>query len=90
MVQLSKTDVGLIIGAAGKIFIEIADSMPQPPADAGYFSRWFYAFVQKLASNGANAEAIRSGGSVMVVAPKSEVIAPSVTTPEAHQECTPK
>lgn len=79
LIQLSPTDVGLIVGGAGKIFIEVADSMPDPGPEAGYFTRWFYGLMQKLASNGAKAEAARSGGSVMVVAPKSEVI-----TPEAH------
>ena len=82
MIQLSPTDVGLIVGGAGKIFIEIADSMPDPGPKSGYFTRWAFGFLQKLASNGAKAEASRSGGSVMVVAPKSEVIAPVVTTPE--------
>lgn len=81
MIQLSPTDVGLIVGGAGKLFIEIADSMPAPDPGAGYFVRWFYGFMQKLASNGAKAEASRSGGTLMVVPPKSEVISPSVTTP---------
>lgn len=84
MIQISPTEAGLIVGTAGKIFIEIADSMPDPGPDAGYFTRWIYGFMQKLASNGAKAEAARSGGSVMVVAPNSQVISPPVKTqPEA-------
>ena len=70
--NLSSTDVGLIVAGTGKIFIEIADSMPMPDADAGYFTRWFYAFMQKLASNGMKAEAARSGGSITVNPPKAE------------------
>ena len=59
--QLSRTDIGLIVAGAGKVFIEIADAMPQPDSGAGYFVRWFYAFMQKLASNGMKAEAAREG-----------------------------
>lgn len=61
MIDLTPTDVGLIVAGAGKIFIEIADSMPQPDPGAGYFVRWFYGFMQKLASNGIKAEAVRTG-----------------------------
>ena len=86
MLELSRADVGLIVAGAGKLFIEVADSMPQPGSDAGYLVRWIYGFMQKLASNGANAEAIRSGGSVMVVAPRSEVISPAVTTAKKNTE----
>ena len=61
MPNLTPTDVGLIVAGTGKIFIEIADSMPQPDPNAGYFVRWFYGFMQKLASNGMKAEAARAG-----------------------------
>jgi hypothetical protein len=61
---LSSTDVGLIVGAAGKVFIEIADSMPAPEPGANYFVRWIYGFMQKLASNGLKAEAARTGTKV--------------------------
>jgi hypothetical protein len=40
-------------GALGKIFIELADSMPTPPPSAGYLWRWTYNFLQSLASNSA-------------------------------------
>lgn len=70
--NLSPTDVGLIVAVGGKVFIEIADAMPQPEPSANYFVRWFYAFMQKLASNGMKAEAIRAG-----------VTLPAVGTPEA-------
>lgn len=61
---LSNADVALIVAGAGKIFIEIADSMPAPAPNAGYFVRWLYGFMQKLASNGMKAEAIRTGAEV--------------------------
>lgn len=64
---LTNVDVGLIVAGAGKVFIEIADSMPDPGPNANYFVRWVYAFLQKLASNGLKAEASRSGGVVMVM-----------------------
>lgn len=61
MPPLTPTDVGLIVAGAGKVFIEIADSMPQPEPNANYFVRWIYGFMQKLASNGIKAEAIQKG-----------------------------
>lgn len=64
---LTNVDVGLIVAGAGKVFIEIADSMPDPGPGANYFVRWLYAFMQKLASNGAKAEASRSGAVVTIV-----------------------
>lgn len=64
---LTNVDVGLIVAGAGKVFIEVADSMPDPGPQANYFVRWFYAFMQKLASNGLKAEASRSGGKVEIV-----------------------
>jgi len=79
--NLSRTDVALIVGGAGKIFIEIADSMPPPDPKAGYLVRWAYGFCQKLASNGMKAEAVRGGGSVLLVSPSSEIVAPAVITP---------
>lgn len=65
--NLTNVDVGLIVAGAGKIFIEVADSMPDPGPQANYFVRWMYAFLQKLASNGAKAEASRSGETVKIV-----------------------
>jgi hypothetical protein len=64
---LTNVDVGLIVAGAGKVFIEIADSMPDPGPQANYFTRWLYAFMQKLASNGLKAEASRMGGKVEIV-----------------------
>lgn len=65
--NLTNVDVGLLVAGAGKVFIEIADSMPDPGPGANYFTRWLYAFMQKLASNGAKAEASRSGETVKIV-----------------------
>jgi len=59
--NLTNVDVGLIVAGAGKVFIEVADSMPDPGPQANYFVRWAYAFLQKLASNGIKAEAARTG-----------------------------
>jgi hypothetical protein len=56
----------LSTAGAGKVFIEVADSMPDPGPNANYFVRWFYAFMQKLASNSTKAEAARSGGKVVI------------------------
>jgi hypothetical protein len=64
--RLSSTDTALLVAGAGKVFIELADSMPDPGPSAGYFSRWFFGFMQKLSSNGAKAEAARTGGKVTV------------------------
>ena len=64
--SLTSADTALIVAGAGKVFIEIADSMPDPGPNAGYFARWFYGLMQKLASNGAKAEAARTGGHVTV------------------------
>lgn len=58
--DLSKADIALIVAGVGKFFIEVADSMPPPAPDAGYFTRWFYGLMQKLASNGMKAEAART------------------------------
>ena len=63
---LSSTDTALIVAGAGKVFIELSDSMPDPGPNANYFVRWLFGFMQKLASNGAKAEAARTGGKVMV------------------------
>lgn len=60
MIQLTRTDIALIVGAIGKIFIEIADAMPQPSPNANYFVKWFYGFMQRLASNGMKAERAES------------------------------
>ena len=53
--------VGLIVGIAGKLFIILADSMPPPAANCGYWTRWAYDAIQRLASNslrvGATSEA---------------------------------
>lgn len=59
----------LSTAGTGKVFIEVADSMPDPGPTANYFVRWLYAFMQKLASNGPKAEASRTGGTVSVAAP---------------------
>lgn len=64
---LTNVDVGLIVAGAGKVFIEIADSMPDPGPNANYFVRWVYAFLQKLASNGLKAEASRAGAKIEIV-----------------------
>lgn len=61
----------LTTAGVGKVFIEIADSMPDPGPEANYFIRWFYAFMQKLASNGMKAEASRTGGKVVIQANSS-------------------
>ena len=65
--NLTNVDVGLIVAGAGKIFIEVADSMPDPGPQANYFVRWMYAFMQKLASNGLKAEASRAGAKIEIV-----------------------
>ena len=59
MTGLTPTDVGLIVAGAGKLLIEIADSMPALSTEAGYKTRWAYSFLQRVASNGAKAEAAR-------------------------------
>lgn len=64
---LTNVDVGLIVAGAGKVFIEVADSMPDPGPNANYFVRWVYAFLQKLASNGLKAEASRAGAKIEIV-----------------------
>ena len=46
-------NIGLVVAAAGKLFIMAADAMPPPPANANYFWRWAYDFAQKAASNSA-------------------------------------
>jgi hypothetical protein len=51
--QLTTLNVGLIVAAAGKLFIMAADAMPSPPDNANYFWRWAYDFMQKAASNSA-------------------------------------
>lgn len=82
MIQLSPTDVGLITAGAGKLFIEIADSMPAPPPTAGYFTRWLYGFMQKLASNGVKAEAVRNGSAVTLLPePPKPLTEPHPSTP---------
>ena len=40
-----------IAAVVGKGFIMAAETMPPPPADCGYWRRWFYDFVQAAASN---------------------------------------
>ena len=50
--QLTTLNVGLIVAAAGKLFIMAADAMPSPD-NANYFWRWAYDFMQKAASNSA-------------------------------------
>ena len=59
MLALNSTDVGLIVAGAGKLLIEFADSMPPLGPEATYRQRWAYAFMQRIASNGAKAEAAR-------------------------------
>ena len=56
----------LSTAGVGKVFIEFADSMPDPGPNAKYMVRWFYAFVQTLASNSTKAEAAQSGGAVTI------------------------
>ena len=51
MVSLQQVYTALIVGAAGKLFIMLADTMPPPPEDCGYLRRWFHDFVQRAASN---------------------------------------
>jgi len=46
---------------AGKVFIDFADALPAPPPDAGYWTRFWYTFVQKLASNGESARNGKNG-----------------------------
>jgi hypothetical protein len=52
----------LVGGTAGvgKFFLMLADSMPPPPENCGYFFRWFYDFIQKVASNGLKVGATRT------------------------------
>ncbi len=57
--DLSPADVGMITGIAFKTFIILADSMPAPVEDCGYFTRWIYDAIQKAASNGLKVGATR-------------------------------
>ena len=43
----------LAVTLLGKSFIMLADSMPPPPANCGYWQRWIYDFMQRVASNSA-------------------------------------
>ena len=53
MITMQQVNVALIVGAAGKLFIMAADTMPPPPADCGYLRRWFHDLAQRVASNSA-------------------------------------
>jgi len=50
---LGTLNVGLIVGIAYKVFCMAADAMPPPPENASYGWRWFYDFMQKVATNTA-------------------------------------
>lgn len=69
MIVLNSTEIGLIVAGSGKIFIEVADAMPPLEPGSGYFARWIYAFMQRLASNGMKAEAARNGSTGPVALP---------------------
>ena len=43
----------LAVTLVGKAFIMLADSMPPPAANCGYWKRWAYDFMQRVASNSA-------------------------------------
>jgi hypothetical protein len=58
--MLTPADTALIVAGAGKVFIEIADSMPPPEPGAGYFTRWVYGFMQRLASNSTKAASMQN------------------------------
>lgn len=49
--QLDTTHVALVVSVAGKVLLDLADSMPPPPADCGYWRRWAYDFIQRVAAN---------------------------------------
>ena len=51
MISLQQIDTALVVGAAGKLFIMLADTMPPPPEDCSYLRRWFHDFMQRAASN---------------------------------------
>lgn len=51
MIQLTNTEMGLIVAAAGKIFITIAETMPAPAPNSSLWLRWLYDWFQALASN---------------------------------------
>ena len=44
--------IALITASAFKLFIMLADSMPPPAVNCGYWTRWGYDFIQRAASNG--------------------------------------
>ena len=52
MFHWTDATAGLIVAGAFKVFIMLADSMPPPPANCGYWTRWTYDFIQRAASNG--------------------------------------
>ena len=51
--HMDATSVALVVGFLGKTFIVAADSMPPPPENCGFWTRWAYDFVQRYASNSA-------------------------------------
>lgn len=67
MTPLTSTDTALLVAGAGKIFIEIADSMPPLSPTAPYYARWIYGFMQKLASNGLKAQAAQTSSTVTLI-----------------------
>lgn len=70
----------LVGGTAGigKFFLMGADSMPPPPENCGYFFRWFYDFVQKVASNG-----LKVGASRTTAQPPTTTLATPPIAPKA-------
>jgi hypothetical protein len=59
LMNMDQATTALVVGALGKLFIMAADSMPAPPENCSYFVRWFYDFVQRLASNSAKVGATK-------------------------------
>jgi len=49
--MLDQTHVALIAAVGAKILISAADALPAPKADASYWVRFAYDFIQNLAQN---------------------------------------
>jgi hypothetical protein len=51
MIHLDSAQVAMLVTILGKGFIVFADSLEPPPENCGYWTRFLYNFIQRLASN---------------------------------------
>ena len=59
MPHLDAGHYSAIMLAGGKAFIMMAETIPAPPANCGFWRRWSYDFLQVAASNSSKVGAVK-------------------------------